>query len=259
MSGFDWRTAAPSEVDHEYSPSQHAKRPLAEYLEEYVRFSAGVDTAELRTPGAPLFVYIHGGYWQQLSAAESLFNAADAHRRGVALHAVDYDLAPRVTLEEIVAQCIADVTATLDELRPPRAVLAGCSAGAHLAAMCAREPGIARRIDGVALLSGVYDLRPLIVTPTNDALSLDLSRAEVLSPVLSAPSATPPAALCAVGRYESGEFTRQNREYAEHLRSFGSRVTDVVVDGRDHFDLPYDLLSRGTVVGDWVLETLGVT
>jgi hypothetical protein len=30
-----------------------------------------------------------------------------------------------------------------------------------------------------------------------------------------------------------------------------------VVDGRDHFDLPYDLLQRGTIVGDWVLARLG--
>lgn len=259
MSGFDWRSATPEQVDHEYSPSRHALRPLEEHLADYARLSSDVDPEALAVPGAPLLVYIHGGYWQRLSAAESLFNATDAVRHGVALHAVEYDLAPRATVEEIVEQCIDDVVATLAALRPSRVVLAGCSAGAHLAAMCARDARTGGAIDGVALLSGIYDLRPLVVTPTNDALGLDEQRAARLSPLLLAPPASRARFLCAVGRHESDEFIRQNREFADHLRSVGIVVSDVVVDGRDHFDLPYDLLAGGTTVGDWVLDVLEVS
>lgn len=259
MSGFDWRSATPEEVDHEYSPSRHALRPLEEHLAEYALLSAGVDPVSLAVPGAPLLVYVHGGYWQRLSAAESLFNAADAVRHGVSLHAVDYDLAPRATVEEIVAQCTDDVVATLDALRPSRVVLAGCSAGAHLAVMCVRDPRIGASIDGLALLSGIYDLRPLVVTPTNDALGLDGDRAARLSPLLLEPPVSRARVLCAVGRHESDEFVRQNREFADHLRRAVTTVSDVVVDGRDHFDLPYDLLAPGTAVGDWVLDVLEVS
>lgn len=259
MSVFEWRSATPEQVDHEYSPSRHALRPLDEYLAEYARRSAGVAPSTLMTPGAPLLIYIHGGYWQQLSAAESLFNAADATRHGVSLHAVDYDLAPEATVEEIIAQCISDVTDTLEALRPSRTVLAGCSAGAHLAAMCARDGRISGAVDGLALLSGIYDLRPLVVTPTNDALGLDTERAARLSPLLLTASQSPSRSLCAVGRHESSEFMRQNREMAAHLRTAGAEVVDIVVDGRDHFDLPYDLLASGTAVGDWVLEVLEVS
>lgn len=259
MSGFDWRSATPEQVDHEYSPSRHALRPLDEYLNEYARLSAGVEPATLETPGAPLVIYIHGGYWQQLSAAESLFNAADATRHGVSLHAVDYDLAPAVTVEEIVVQCIDEVVATLGAMRPAKVVLAGCSAGAHLAAMCARDVRISGAVDGLALLSGIYDLRPLVVTPANDALGLDIERATRLSPLLLAPSPLPRRVLCAVGRHESSEFMRQNREMATHVRTAGAEVVDIVVDSRDHFDLPYDLLATGTAVGDWVLDVLEVS
>lgn len=259
MSNFDWRSATPEQVDHEYSPSRHALRALEEHLAEYSRLSADVDPAALAVPGAPLLVYIHGGYWQQLSAAESLFNAADAVRYGVALHAVEYDLAPRATVEEIVGQCIDDVVTTLGALGPSRVVLAGCSAGAHLAAMCARDRRIAESIDGLALLSGIFDLRPLVVTPTNDALGLDHDRAARLSPLLLDPLVPRARVLCAVGRHESGEFARQNGDFAVHLRAAGVDVTDIVVDGRDHFDLPYDLLARGTTVGDWVLDVLEVS
>ena len=257
MNSFDWRAASPADVEREYSPSQFARRPLEEYVADYARRSAGFDPEALERPGAPLLVYIHGGYWQQLSAAESLFNAADAARLGVSLHAVEYDLAPTATIEEILDQCANDVAETIERVRPSRTVLAGCSAGAHLAAMCAQVPALADALDGIALLSGIYDLRPIVVTPTNDALGLDDDRATRLSPLMLAPPQVR-AALCAVGRHESGEFIRQNEEFARHLRSVVPSVVDVIVDGRDHFDLPYDLLTAGTTVGDWVLDILEV-
>lgn len=253
---FDWRTATPSEVDEEYSPSRFARRPLEEYLDEYRSLSAPFDAESLRVAGKPLLVYIHGGYWQRLSAADSLFNAADAVREDVSLHAVEYTLAPTATIDRIVDECITDVIAITERLAPERVVLAGCSAGAHLVAMCSREPRISARLDGAVLLSGIFDLRPLVVTPTNDPLALDAESAAALSPQLLEPPALC-AALCAVGDHESGEFIRQNDAFADRLRSGGTDVSCVVVPGRDHFDLPYDLLKRGTTVGDWTLSRLG--
>lgn len=253
---FDWRSSSPSEVDDQYSPSRHALRPLEEYLAEYRALSTGVDADSLRLPGRPLLIYIHGGYWQKLSAADSLFCAADAVREEVSFHAVDYTLAPQATIEQIVEECVADVVATVDALTPEKVVLAGCSAGAHLTAMCALDSRIAASLDGAVLLSGIYDLRPLVVTPTNDPLHLDEERAARLSPQLLAPPALR-SALCAVGEHESAEFIRQNREFADHLGVGGVDVDCVVVAGRDHFNLPYDLLKRATTVGDWTLSVLG--
>lgn len=253
---FDWRHATPEEVDLEYSPSRHAMRPLDEYLAEYREMSTGVDAASMRTPGRPLLIYIHGGYWQRLSAADSLFNAADAVAENVSLHAVDYTLAPRATVGAIVEECRAEVLAVLEELSPERVVLSGCSAGAHLTAMCALDPLISARLDAVVLLSGIYDLRPLVVTPTNDPLGLDEDAATGLSPLLLQPPRVREA-LCAVGDHESGEFIRQNGEYARHLADDGTPTMCEVVRERDHFNLPYDLLRRGTTVGDWTLSRLG--
>ena len=254
---FRWQESSAIEVDHQYSPSQHALQPFPEYLEEYRRLSEGHDLALLSRPGQPLLIYIHGGYWQRLSAADSLFNAADAVAEGVSLHAVEYTLAPHATIEQIVAECIADVVSIVEKLQPTSVVLAGCSAGAHLSAMCARIPAIASRLDGLVLLSGIYDLRPLVVTPTNDPLHLTEESAKVLSPQLLPPAQAMSSALCAVGQAESSEFIRQNAEYAEYLSNAGTPTDVMVVDNRDHFNLPYDLLRRGTVVGDWTLHHLG--
>lgn len=254
---FDWREATPAEVDFQYSPSQHAKRPLPEYLEEYHDISCVHDPKNLVQLNRPLVIYIHGGYWQKLSAADSLFNADDALKENVSLHAVEYTIAPQASIETMIDECIADVLQVITDLSPTHVVLSGCSAGAHLAAMCARHKEVSTLLQGVVLLSGIYDLRPLVVTPTNDPLGLDNERAAKLSPQLLSADVAPVAALLAVGKHESSEFIRQNHEYSEYLASAGTRVDTAVVVDRDHFDLPYDLLRRGTLVGDWTLAKLG--
>jgi arylformamidase len=256
MTAFDWRTASPDEVDFQYSPSKHSLRPLADYLVEYHELSVPHNAESLRIEGQPLLVYIHGGYWQRLSAADSLFNAPDAIRHGVSLHAVEYTLAPHASLPEIINECLTDVARTIESLNPSRVVLAGCSAGAHLSAMCARDAVIAPKLDAVVLLSGIYDLRPLIVTPTNDPLHLDENSATAVSPQLLNASVLLQRALLAVGHHESDEFIRQNTEYAEHLSAVGTKTDCIVVPDRDHFNLPYDLLREGTEVGDWTLRIL---
>jgi arylformamidase len=199
---FNWQAASDADVDYEYSPSRHALRPLDEYLAEYHELSAPHDPALLRQPRRPLLIYIHGGYWQRLSAADSLFNANDAMAEGISLHAVEYTLAPHATIPEIIEECIIDVEKTISELQPTKVVLAGCSAGAHLAAICAREYAIASRLSGVVLLSGIYDLRPLVVTDTNDPLHLTSESAAAISPQLLSPVRGVSHALCAVGEAE---------------------------------------------------------
>jgi len=111
-------------VEHQYSPSRHALRPLDEYFVQYRERSArwvGVDTV---VPGRPLLVYIHGGYWQRLSAADSLFNGDDADAHGISLHAVEYTLAPSATVEQIVEECIDDVERVIAGAAAPRVAVA---------------------------------------------------------------------------------------------------------------------------------------
>lgn len=256
MTSFDWRTATADEVDWQYSPSKFALRPLDEYFAEYRARSEKLSPEQLVNTGQPLLVYIHGGYWQALSAADSRFNATEALRLGISLHAVEYTLAPHASVEQIIHECLIDVVNTINSLSPSRVVLAGSSAGAHLAAMCARDAVVAPLLDGVALLSGVYDVRPLVATPTNDALHLDENSATRISPQLLNSSSQLRRAMLAVGEHESTEFIRQNAEYAQHLSQVGTSTVCEVVANRDHFDLPFDLLTAGSTVGDWVLNIL---
>ena len=54
--------------------------------------------------GAPLHVFIHGGYWRRFSAREHSFVAPPLTARGIAVVVVNYALCPFVTIDEIVRQ-----------------------------------------------------------------------------------------------------------------------------------------------------------
>ena len=101
--------------------------------------------ATAHRPG--LLVYFHGGYWQELSKAESAFLAPAWHAAGFAHAVVGYRLAPAARLPDIVSECRAAVRwlhwrADTLGFDAGRIVVAGSSAGAYLAAACA---GAARR------------------------------------------------------------------------------------------------------------------
>ena len=53
---------------------------------------------------APLFLFIHGGYWRALDKNDVSFIAPGFVAAGIAVVLINYDLAPKVTVEEIVAQ-----------------------------------------------------------------------------------------------------------------------------------------------------------
>ena len=268
-------------LDREYSPSSRVPS-LQAYLDAYAADSAavrrdhevrrvryGTHPAEWvdvypvpRDPGAPpppLHVFVHGGNWQILSAAESAFAAPGFLRRGVAFAAVDYAVAPAATLDEIVAmvrRCLHRLPELADELGfdARRIHVSGSSAGAHLVAMAlvAGAPPPA----GVALLSGMYDLEPVRRSYVNDALRLDGPAARRNSPLWHLPERLPPVVL-ARGGGETAGYAMQHGAMLAALRRRGADVVDVVDPARNHFDLPYDLADAGTPLGAAVLAQLG--
>ncbi len=194
------------------------------------------------TGPAPVFVYIHGGYWRLLDADDSGFMAPTFSALGAVTVALNYALAPAVCLEEILRQCraaLAWLHANVARFGgdPSRIHIAGSSAGGHLAAMLARDEGVA----GATLLSGLMDLEPLVHCHVNEWLMLTAERARALSPLrLPAPPAGRPL-IVSVAPNETGEFKRHTADYAEHCRRAGCDVTVVAAPPTaNHFDLPYE-------------------
>ena len=90
--------------------------------------------------GAPLLVFIHGGYWQNREKETFGFLAAGPLAHGISVALIGYTLAPEKRLDGIVAE----VRAALDFLSRPLLV-SGWSAGGHLTAMVMHHPQRARR------------------------------------------------------------------------------------------------------------------
>jgi arylformamidase len=213
------------------------------------------NTVDLLVPDAPtpapLLVFIHGGYWQELSKREAFFPAGDALAQGMAFASVDYTLAPSATLDEIVTECTDAVTMLMDRapslgVDPARIILSGSSAGAHLAAMCCLQLPADQQPKGVALLSGVYTLEPLIGTYINDAVRMDLDRALRNSPALKNLSGFPPCVI-AWGEQETDEFKRQSRFFGKILKEAECKVDMLEIPQRNHFDLAFDIANRSSL------------
>jgi arylformamidase len=212
----------------------------------------------------PLLLFIHGGYWQELSKDDSSFAAGDCVPQGIAYAAIDYTLAPQAGLAQIVAECCAAfdwLHGQADTLGfdAQRIVIAGSSAGAHLAAMVALHAAGARQaLAGVVLLSGIYALEPLIGTSINDAVGLDVISAQALSPAL-APLAGFAPCIVSWGEVETQEFKRQSREFAAALKTAGTRCTSLEVPQRNHFDIVFDLADAHTALGAATLALIRST
>jgi arylformamidase len=210
-----------------------------------LRYGPSADeTLDLVVPhtGAPLIVFFHGGYWRRLHKDDNTFVARGFAQHGIATAVVNYGLAPGLPLEEIVAQARRSVAWLRANARQhgadaSRLVVAGHSAGGHLAAMCAVEAPVS----AVATLSGLHDLRPLTRSFVQEWLQLDDARASALSPVLLAPAA-PATVLARAGSRESDAFHRQGRDFADAWRAHGCEASYADSPGDDHFAILERLL-----------------
>jgi len=280
-----WRSWPLERREREYSPSSRAG-DIAPLLAAYASRSREAELSlecrkDLRWGGAPdetfdffpaasshapLLVFIHGGYWQELSKNESLFAAPDCVANGIAYAALNYTLAPRAKVGEIVEGCRSAVAYMHREARPlgfdPRRLyIAGSSAGAHLAAMLLAGGWQERHslgegaVAGAVLLSGIYDLEPLMGTYIDAALRLTPADAESLSPV-RLPTGRQVPVVAAWGEHETGEFKRQSRAYAKRLASEGFRVSAFEVPGANHFDIVFALADATNMLGRATLEMI---
>ena len=67
-----------------------------------------------RRAGSPVLIYVHGGHWQELSPDDSCFAAKGLVEQGAGFVSVGYGLAPRRTLDEMVASVTLALAWVLD-------------------------------------------------------------------------------------------------------------------------------------------------
>lgn len=188
----------------------------------------------------PLMVFLHGGYWQELNASAVDFMASHWLEQGWAFASMDYPLAPEASIEAMVAACRQGV----EVLRRESAALGlnGCfhlgghSAGAQLALMsCLGEERLGG-IESLFLISGIYDLQPLVGTYINEPLALDAERAERLSPLCQTLHGLPSLQLVH-GELDPPAFRAQGEALKERATQAGVSAELYTRPDCDHFDI----------------------
>jgi len=196
---------------------------------------------------APLLVFIHGGWWRSLDKSDFSFIAPAYTRAGFNVALTNYTLAPEASIAEIVLQQLRALAwlyrnAEKYDFDPKRIVVAGHSAGAHLAAMmmAAVWPVFgadlpADLVKGGILLSGVYDLEPVRHA---DFVNVDLKLREediaVLSPCRM-PQTHPAPFVTAFGGLESEEFRRQTGLMIDAWKA--NHVADIALPEANHLTI----------------------
>jgi arylformamidase len=189
----------------------------------------------------PVWVFIHGGYWQASTKDQHAQFCTGMVEAGYAVANIDYSLAPEAPLARIVEQVRAALWFLVREadnlsIDASRMHVSGHSAGGHLSAFMACDP-LAPPLVSAHPLSGVFDLESLMHLPMGRILGLDtMEDVQRLSPNRMRPRAGVRLAF-AVGGAESDEFRRQSAELARAW----SAPAPLIVPGANHFTLPEPL------------------
>jgi arylformamidase len=231
--------------------------------------SERLDVHPAARPGAPVLVYIHGGYWRALDKRDQSFVAPPFVDAGAMVVLANYALCPAVSIEHIVLQLVQALAWLYRHAAeyggdPERIVVAGHSAGGHLATMllacdwrAVASDLPADLVKSALSISGLYELEPLRQAPfLAPDLCLSAESAQRLSPAAMSP---PPrgSLVTVVGGDESEEFLRQA---ALISKAWGPQVVLAAerVAQRNHMDVLHELADPHSRTHQRALQLLGL-
>jgi arylformamidase len=188
---------------------------------------------------APLFVFIHGGYWQRNSKDMFACMAVGPLARGFDVALIGHTLAPEVTLTEIVGETQAAIRwLARERVSRGKLIVSGWSAGGHLTATTAGMT----EVDAAMPISGVFDVEPCRLNYLNDALKLNAEEAAAMSPLANLPPRCAPMVI-AFGTDELPELQRQSKAYWHALSAAGHDAALLPLAERNHFTILEELAS----------------
>ncbi|GAB5581363.1 kynurenine formamidase isoform X1 [Prionailurus iriomotensis] len=242
-----WKKLSKEELENQYSPSrwvirlgaEEALRTYSQIGDEATKRARATRRNLLHVPygdgegenldiyfpeqvseASPFCVFFHGGYWQSGSKDTSAFMVNPLTAQGVAVVIVAYDIAPKGTLDQMVDQVTRSIV-YIQKQYP--------------------------RNEGFFLVSGIYDLEPIVFTSQNGPLLMTLKDARRNGPqqLLEAAPTQPVDPAChvlvIVGQHDSPEFSRQSREFYQTLCRGGWNASFEELHDVDHFEIIWKL------------------
>ncbi len=251
--------------------SQLARAKGPAHLDIAYGASAGetLDVFPAARPGAPVLMFVHGGYWRSLDKADFSFIAPAFNAAGATVVVPNYALCPAVGIETIALQMTQAVTWVCRHVAAygadaSRLGVVGHSAGGHLATMLlscrwkeVADDLPAQPLAGALSISGLYDLEPLRHVPSLMAdLRLTPAAVKRLSPAFF-PRPKGGKLYTTVGLDESDEFLRQN---ALIRAAWGPTAVPVceTLPGADHFSIVEGLADPRGRLHELALRLVGL-
>jgi len=219
--------------------------------------------------GAPVLVFIHGGYWRSLDKGDFSFIAPALNAAGATVVLPNYALCPVVDIEHIALQMTRALAwvwhhAAQYGADNSRIGVVGHSAGGHLATMLlscrwkdvdAALP--AQPLHAALSISGLFDLEPLRKVPSLQAdLKLTPAAVRRLSPAFF-PRPKIGRLFTAVGMEESDEFLRQNALIRDVWGPTAVPVCETLA-GLNHFSVVEGLADARSRLHHLALRTVGL-
>lgn len=203
-------------------------------------------------PGAPIHMFIHGGYWRMFSKEDYSCVAETITGAGAVAAIVDYSLMPAARMEVLIGQVLKAKAfllahagrfgATSDKFS-----VSGHSAGAHLATFLFNRSLASSGVSAAFLLGGLYDLEPLQTSFLRDEIALSDEEVRRFTPMRRQHD---PATRVTImtGELETKPFKTQANDFRDILAAQGLEVRASHVADGDHMSTVRNLAVAGTPV-----------
>ena len=222
-----------------------------------IHYGAGanerLDVFPAASSGAPVHIFIHGGYWREGDMAPWRFVANGVVGNDITLVLPTYDVSKDTRIGAIVEQMRKALEWTYHNIadyggNPENITVSGHSAGGHLAAMLMATDWSGRglgndKIKGVVAISGLFDMEAIRCCRfLREFYSINLTPKEVesLSPNRLAPGTKCPLVL-PVGENETEEYLRNTHLLADAWKNYGFPIKPMILPGHDHFSIMNEL------------------
>jgi arylformamidase len=262
-----------AEVIKRYTTTSAAIR--AKYKSEAKSYGASVDeTLDIFPPvkgtgAAPIHVFVHGGAWRSGTKEDYSFPAPTFVESGAIFVSLNFANIPKVRLPDMAHQVRSAVAWVHKNAKsfggdPARIFISGHSSGGHLCAVAlvtdwSRYGALADVLKGGLVVSGMYDLHPVMLSARSSYVKISKEEEAALSPQRHLERIACPIAV-AHGDGEGPEFKRQARDFAAALMAKVKHASELVeCKGFNHFEVIETLAKPGGILATVALRQMGMT